>query len=55
MLYWLDDRSEAFAETWSFLDRRIADVMRLPKFFARFKHAGDFIPNPFMLFRQPGR
>jgi ubiquinone biosynthesis protein COQ9 len=55
VLYWLDDRSEGFAETWSFLDRRIADVMRLPKLVARVKHLGDFIPNPFMLFRQPGR
>jgi ubiquinone biosynthesis protein COQ9 len=55
VLYWLDDRSDGFAETWSFLDRRIADVMRLPKVFERIKHVGDFIPNPFMLFRQPGR
>jgi ubiquinone biosynthesis protein COQ9 len=55
VLYWLDDRSEGFSETWSFLDRRIADVMRLPKLFARVKHLGGFIPNPFVLFRQPGR
>ena len=55
VLYWLDDRSDGFAETWSLLDRRIAGVMRLPKLFERLKRAGDLIPNPFVLFRQPGR
>ena len=55
VLYWLDDRSEGFAETWGFLERRLADVMRLPKLAERVKHLGDWIPNPFMLFRQPGR
>ncbi len=31
LLYWLDDRSDGFADTWAFLDRRIADVMRIQK------------------------
>ncbi len=31
LLYWLDDRSEGTAATWAFLDRRIADAMRVPK------------------------
>lgn len=31
LLYWLDDRSEGNDATWAFLDRRIADVMRIPK------------------------
>jgi ubiquinone biosynthesis protein COQ9 len=31
VLYWLDDSSEEFVETWAFLDRRIDDAMRLPK------------------------
>ena len=31
VLYWLEDRSEGFANTWSFLDRRIAEVMRVPQ------------------------
>lgn len=31
VLYWLDDSSEESADTWAFLDRRIDDVMRLPK------------------------
>jgi ubiquinone biosynthesis protein COQ9 len=28
-LYWLEDQSESFADTWAFLDRRIEDVMRM--------------------------
>lgn len=31
MLYWLDDRSDALADTWAFLDRRIANVMTIGK------------------------
>jgi ubiquinone biosynthesis protein COQ9 len=31
LLYWLNDRSEGNAATWSFLDRRIDDVMRFEK------------------------
>ena len=31
VLYWLDDASEDFADTRAFLDRRIADAMRLPR------------------------
>jgi ubiquinone biosynthesis protein COQ9 len=29
VLYWLDDRSPESAATWEFLDRRIADVMKI--------------------------
>lgn len=31
LLYWLEDTSEGQADTWTFLDRRIANVMALPK------------------------
>ena len=31
MLHWLGDGSQGHAATWSFLDRRIADVMRIGK------------------------
>lgn len=30
LLYWLDDSSDDHAATWVFLDKRIADAMRLP-------------------------
>ena len=35
LLYWLNDRSEGNEATWSFLDRRIDDVMRFEKWKAR--------------------
>lgn len=28
-LFWLEDRSEGFSDSWAFLDRRIADVMQI--------------------------
>jgi ubiquinone biosynthesis protein COQ9 len=31
VLYWLDDKSEDYADTRAFLDRRIEDAMRLPR------------------------
>ena len=31
LLFWLGDDSDGFAETWAFLDRRIADVMQIEK------------------------
>jgi ubiquinone biosynthesis protein COQ9 len=31
LLYWLDDKSAGFENTWAFLDRRIADVMTIEK------------------------
>lgn len=31
LLYWLDDASEEFADTWAFLDRRLEDALRLPR------------------------
>src|ERR1044071_6367292 len=31
VLFWINDKSADCAETWAFLDRRIADVMQIPK------------------------
>jgi ubiquinone biosynthesis protein COQ9 len=36
-LYWLADESDGRADTWAFLDRRIADVMRIEKAKAQLK------------------
>ena len=41
-LYWLEDRSEGYAETWSFLERRIANVMQIGQLRARID---DFFKN----------
>lgn len=37
VLYWLGDDSEGSADTWAFVDRRIADVMRFEQSKARVK------------------
>ena len=34
LLTWLDDRSPGFADTWSFLDRRLDDALRIPRLMA---------------------
>lgn len=66
VLYWLDDRSEGCADTWAFLDRRLADVLRVPKAMARAERLLGGLPSPFRVlrmargratagFRPPGR
>lgn len=51
LLYWLDDRSDDMAETWTFLDRRIENVMQLPKLRSRLKTLAGNLPKPAWLFR----
>ena len=49
LLYWLDDRSEDSSDTWAFLDRRIAGVMRIPRKRAKLEDAvriGRYVPDP---------
>jgi len=53
VLVWLQDSSEGFAETYAFLDRRIADVMRIEGVKARFRQARRRQPDPFAIFRRP--
>ena len=50
-LYWLGDDSEGFADTWGFLDRRIAGVMKIPKIKARVAETLARIPSPFGIWR----
>jgi ubiquinone biosynthesis protein COQ9 len=51
MLYWLDDRSPGAEATLGFLDRRLNDVMSIPRLGARLREAADKLPNPFRLAR----
>jgi ubiquinone biosynthesis protein COQ9 len=45
--FWLDDKSEGFADTWAFLDRRLADAMRLPmKAKGMLQKFGGGLPRP---------
>lgn len=50
-LYWLDDRSEGSEASWAFLDRRIADVMRIPALKGRVERLAAHLPDPFRILR----
>jgi len=41
LLVWLDDKSEGWADTAAFLDRRIDDVMKIEKFKAEWRGSAD--------------
>ena len=49
LLYWLNDSSEGFADTWAFLDRRIDDVMLIPRLQADLGRVLSIFPDPFRL------
>src|SRR4051812_3864956 len=53
VLYWVEDRSEGAEESWAFLDRRLADVMRIPKLGERVRGLARVLPNPLRLLRPP--
>jgi ubiquinone biosynthesis protein COQ9 len=46
LLAWLDDQSERFADTWAFLDRRISEVMQVPRLQARVGRLFDTLTDP---------
>ena len=50
-LYWLEDRSEGNSDSWAFLDRRIADALRLPALGARARRLVRNLPDPFKILR----
>lgn len=52
VVYWLDDKSEAHARTWTFLDRRIEDVMRIQKLRGRLGEIAARLPDPMQIFRR---
>jgi ubiquinone biosynthesis protein COQ9 len=52
LLFWLEDSSEDFADTWAFLDRRIADVMKVPALKSKVRSLLDRLPRPPGLFRR---
>ena len=45
LLYWLDDKSKDCAATWTFLDRRIADVMKVPQLKSRITERLKHLPR----------
>lgn len=52
VLYWLADESEGFSDTWSFLDRRIENVMAIPKLQGRILKTVSRLPSPLRLARR---
>lgn len=51
LLFWLSDDSDGYAETWAFLDRRIADVLKIPALSARARSVLSSLPSPLRLLR----
>ncbi|MFT5487200.1 MAG: ubiquinone biosynthesis protein COQ9 [Paracoccaceae bacterium] len=54
-LFWLDDNSEGGVETSAFLDRRIADVMRIHSARRRTEAVKMKAPNPLRILRDVAR
>lgn len=50
VFYWLDDKSEGCAETWKFLDRRLADVLRVPQTLGKLRDRLGRFPKAFRAF-----
>lgn len=48
LVVWLDDKSEGWAETAAFLDRRIDDVMKFERFKAEWRGSEHFSPSRFL-------
>ncbi len=45
LLYWLNDESENYQDTWDFLDRRITNVMQFEKTKAKFRNMRAKLPD----------
>ncbi|MEQ8805133.1 MAG: COQ9 family protein [Rhodospirillales bacterium] len=52
ILYWLSDSSDGFAETWGYLDRRLADVLKIPMYKAKAEQALGRLPSPLGLLKR---
>lgn len=51
VLYWLNDRSEDYAETWDFLDRRLRDVATFGKATGKLKERFKGFPRAYRPYR----
>ena len=47
VLYWLNDKSVGAADSWAFLNRRIDEVMQVPKLLGKVSAVTSRLPNPF--------
>ena len=55
LFYWLNDKSEGAAATWTFLDRRIAEVMKVPQALGKLTQLTGRLPFPRSPFRRAFR
>jgi ubiquinone biosynthesis protein COQ9 len=55
LFYWLNDKSEGAAATWTFLDRRIAEVMKVPQLLGKLTQFTGRLPLPRSPFRRAFR
>jgi ubiquinone biosynthesis protein COQ9 len=55
LFYWLNDKSEGAQATWSFLDRRIAEVMKVPQVLGKLTQFTGRLPLPRSPFRRAFR
>ena len=54
VLYWLEDRSEGFAETRAFVDRRLVGVARIGRLRRDLETVAERLPNPLRVLRPLG-
>jgi ubiquinone biosynthesis protein COQ9 len=52
VLYWLNDSSEGSADTFAFLDRRLSEILQIPKLTQGLKRAARHLAGPFQFLRQ---
>ena len=50
-LFWINDESEDSTDSWQFLDRRIADVLKIPLLRSRLEKIACRAPDPFKILR----
>ncbi len=55
LLFWLNDNSEDYADTRAFLDRRIDNILNLPRVTGRLQTVANAVPNPLRIVRGLGR
>jgi ubiquinone biosynthesis protein COQ9 len=55
LFYWLNDKSEGAAATWTFLDRRISEVMKVPQMLGKLTQFTGRLPLPRSPFRRAFR
>lgn len=55
LLYWFEDKSEDFVDTWHFLDRQMRLAGTIPALQNRVKRFAERLPNPLKLVPRPSR